>query len=167
MTTDPTYWIDTLQLEPHPEGGYYKEIYQSPQTHETADGRVRPLATSIYFLLTKENPSRFHRLTADELWYFHQGDALTVHMIYPDGRYGTIRLGPDAAKGEVLQAVVPTQTIFGSCVENGQFALVSCMVSPGFDYADFELFTQKQLLALNSELAPLIKRLAYDKLPER
>lgn len=150
------YWIEQLQLEGHQEGGYFKQILKSHSTH---DGRA--LYTSIYFLLTSSNPSHFHRLTADEVWYFHEGAPLTVHMIYPDGRYETIELGKDIVAGQQLQAIVPKNVIFGSTVEE-KYALVSCMVSPGFEYEDFELFKQDELLTAYPEHREIIERLTID-----
>lgn len=73
-------WIDELQLESHPEGGFYRETIREV----LKDGRRAPFS-SIYFLLTDDNISHFHRIDADEVWYYHAGDSLTIHMINPDG----------------------------------------------------------------------------------
>ncbi|MCA5014072.1 MULTISPECIES: cupin domain-containing protein [unclassified Enterococcus] len=167
MKKDQQYWIEQLQLEPHSEGGYFKQVLSSDQSLQTSEKVVRPYYTSIYFLLTSENPSHFHRLKSDEVWYYHAGSPLSIHLLYPDGHYEIIRLGNDLEAGEVLQAVVPKNVIFGSTVDTDQaFALVSCMVSPGFDYQDFELFTKKQLLSSYPEHEKVIDRLAYDHLPD-
>lgn len=161
------YWIEKLELVPHSEGGYFKGVYQASETVTTAEQNERKRYTSIYFLLNQESPSHFHRLKSDEIWYFHTGDALTIHMIHPDGRYELVALGMDPEKGETLQYVVPKGVIFGSSVDkDGIYALVSCMVAPGFDYQDFELFTQADLLAQYPENHDIIKRLAFETLPE-
>ncbi|MDD6865078.1 MAG: cupin domain-containing protein, partial [Lactobacillus sp.] len=111
-------------------------------------------------------PSHLHRLLHDELWYFHDGSSIVVHCFYPDGTYEAVRLGRDIEHGEQLQFRVPAGTIFGSEVlDDSSFGLVSCAVAPGFDYHDFELFTQDQLLAKYPEQAEVIKRVAYQKLP--
>lgn len=157
------YWIDSLGLTAHQEGGYYRQILKSPTTFSSQSEQIpsRALYTSIYFLLTAENPSCFHRLTADEVWYFHEGSPLTIHLIHPDCRYETIELGKDIEAGQQLQAVVPKHVIFGSTVAS-DYALVSCMVSPGFEYEDFELFQRADLLAAYPQHAEIITRLTTD-----
>lgn len=166
-------WIDTLQLEPHPEGGYYREIYHASTWMNddiTLDvyGAPRRSATSIYFLIEDNDVSHFHRLKSDELWFYHAGDSLAVHTISPDGTYQLHPVGLHRERGEVPQLLVPKNTIFGSTVEqsnpeDGQrhgYALVSCVVSPGFDFADFELFTQSALLTHYPNHEDIIRRLA-------
>ncbi|EOH96901.1 hypothetical protein UAY_02633 [Enterococcus moraviensis ATCC BAA-383] len=167
MEKNQHYWIEQLALEPHPEGGYFKQVLCSEQSLDISAKKRRPYYTSIYFLLTKGSPSHFHRLSSDEVWYFHAGSALTIHLLHQNGQYETIQLGTNIEKGEVLQAVVPQNVIFGSSVEgDGEFSLVSCMVSPGFDYQDFELFTKKQLTLHYPDQTKIIEQLAYEQLPE-
>ncbi|CEG26159.1 cupin domain-containing protein [Bacillus sp. B-jedd] len=158
------YWINQLGLEPHPEGGFYRQTYKSG---EEVPGRERVLYTSIYFLMTTGNISHLHRLQSDELWYFHAGDSLSVHMIHENGEYEEVRLGLNLEKGEVLQLLVPKNTIFGSSVlQENAFALVGCMVSPGFEFKDFEMFTQEELLREYPQHEEVIRLMAYEKLPE-
>lgn len=157
-------WIEALQLEAHPEGGFFRQTDISGQSYTKADGTVA-LYTNIYFLLTKDSPSHFHRLTSDELWYYHAGQPLTVHSLMPDGSYQKTVLSLETDKGHQLHHNVPAGTIFGSTVEDG-YALVSCTVIPGFDFRDFKLFTQPELMENYSEHETIIKRLAYDTLPE-
>ncbi|MCW6653094.1 cupin domain-containing protein [Aerococcaceae bacterium NML210727] len=152
-------WIATLGLQPHVEGGYYRQILKADENVRNAKGELRALYTSIYFLLEDTNPSHFHRLQSDEVWYFHAGDSLTIHLILPDGEYKTILLGTDLQNGAQLQAVVPKGAIFGSSIEDGEYALVSCMVLPGFEYADFELFERNALLAQYPAHADIIRKL--------
>lgn len=121
-------WVRRLGLEPHVEGGYFKQTEKASERLDFS-GKERALYTSIYFLLEETNPSHFHRLTADEIWYFHAGEALTVHMITPDGHYEAVTLGLDLSKGQRLHYCVPKGTIFGSTVEK-DYALVSCLVAP-------------------------------------
>ena len=156
-------WIEELQLVKHPEGGYYKRTEES-SLKTRVNQLERPLYTSIYFLLSPASPSHFHRLTADEMWFYHDGEPLRVHCLFPDGTYEAVDLGKDGKKGQRLHYTVPKGTIFGSTV-NENYGLVSCVVAPGFDFADFELFTQKQLLASYPQHAAIIKALAYDVLP--
>jgi hypothetical protein len=145
-------WIARLSLMPHPEGGYYREMYRSPgtiaeQSLPVGYGGPRSYVTSIYFLLTSESPSRFHRLRSDELWYFHAGSALTVSIISPSGHLTKHRLGFDCAGGEALQCAVPAGGWFGAAVDvPDSFSLISCVVAPGFDFADFELGTRDELI---------------------
>ncbi|MCE4994585.1 cupin domain-containing protein [Staphylococcus xylosus] len=135
-------WISQLQLQPHPEGGYYKEVIKGT----TDNARQRAQYSSIYFLLTHDNISHFHRIDADEIWYYHDGDSLTIHMIHPDGRYEQVSLGKNIEAGDVLQYVVPKGTIFASSVEGqNNYALVGCMCQPAFEFEHFELLSQSWL----------------------
>lgn len=155
-------WIEELQLEPHQEGGYYKQTNLSEMTH-TINGKELPLYTNIYFLLTPESPSHFHQLTSDEMWFYHAGNPLTIHSLNHDNAYTTAILGLE--KNQTLHHTVPAGVIFGSSVEEG-YALVSCTVVPGFDFADFKLFTKKELLKDFPKHEAIINKLAYDELPE-
>jgi uncharacterized protein len=161
-------WIRKLEMIPHPEGGYYCETYKSEEWISDDElsvkfGDKRRLATSIYFLLTQDEVSHFHRLKSDEIWYFHAGCPLSVYVIHPTGELQEIRLGLDVDSGEVPQATVPRGTIFGSCIRRTDqphdFSLVSCMVSPGFDFRDFELFSRDELLALYPQHRDIIVKL--------
>lgn len=156
-------WIEYYNMEGHREGGFYYQNLKSNQSLLNEKGNERALYTSIYFLLTDTNPSRFHQLLSDEVWYYHYGEALTIHIISPDGNYQTITLGTDIEAGQVLQAVVPKGSIFGSTVDTkDSYALVSCMVSPGFEYDDFKLFNQSELIRLYPEHQSIIQRLTVE-----
>lgn len=157
---DKSIWIDHYKMAGHEEGGFFYQVLKSDQTIQLEGQKPRALYTSIYFLLTSNNPSRFHRLTADEVWYYHYGSPLTVHMITAEGDYQQVTLGTDVEQGQVLQVVVPKGTIFGSTVEDADsYSLVSCMVSPGFEYDDFELFKRADLLNQYPDYADIIHRL--------
>jgi uncharacterized protein len=148
--------IEKLELLPHPEGGYYKETYRSEETIAEKD---RNLLTSIYFVLTSENVSRFHRIKSDELWYFHFGSAVIVHTLDEHGHTEHL-LGNNFTNGEQPFLLVKADTIFGSSVEEaGGYALVSCAVAPGFDFRDFELFSTDQLLGDYPDHKEIIQRL--------
>jgi uncharacterized protein len=144
-------WVSRLNLQPHPEGGYYAETYRSPETVATAHlparyGGDRSFATGIYFLIPGGAFSALHRIQSDEMWHFYAGSRLTVYVIHPEGRLEEIHLGPDFAAGETFQAVVPAGCWFGSKVPDAQgYALVGCTVAPGFDFADFELADRSAL----------------------
>ena len=168
---DPQYYISKLGLEPHPEGGYFKRTFASQEQITDQELTVhfegkRMLYTSIYFLLTSNDVSHFHRLQSDELWYYHAGSPLSVHMIDENGEYTEHKLGLDLENGEVPQVLVPKNTIFGSSVKDREtFSLVGCMVSPGFEYQDFELFTQEELLLKYPEHKEIIMKIAYEVIP--
>lgn len=162
------YWIQHLKMEKHPEGGYYKSSFVSEDKFEPVTHmEPRQFYTSIYFLLRSQDVSHFHRLKSDELWYFHAGSPLTVHIIDEAGTYRQSKVGLDIENGESPQVLVPKGCIFGSTVDQPDaYSLVGCMVSPGFDFADFELFTQQQLMTDYPQHEKIIKQLAYEKLPE-
>lgn len=161
-------WIQTLNLAPHPEGGFYRETYHADTYVDDevtlgTHGGPRRTATSIYFLLERQDKSRFHRLKSDEIWYFHTGSALTVHVISIAGEYSTHLLGLNSDCGESPQLLIPKGSIFGATIEDAKeddaFALVSCMVSPGFDFADFELFETEPLVRQYPRFKEIIMRL--------
>jgi predicted cupin superfamily sugar epimerase len=162
---DARYWIEKLQLNPHPEGGYYRETYRSDVVlaSEILPSRftgARAASTAIYFLIDGENFSAFHRLSSDELWHFYAGSALLVHVINPSGAYSSVRLGNEFDAGEVPQAVVPAGKWFASHVADWKsWALVGCTVSPGFDFADFEIGERAKLMELYPQHRELIVRL--------
>lgn len=143
--------VNLLDLQPHPEGGFYKEIYRSKGmiNEEGLPGYSgkRNYATSIYFLLTKDNFSAFHSILQDELWHHYEGDVVEVHCIDQLGKHRVIELGKAIDTNQQPQAVVFGGEIFGSRVKiEGEYALVGCTVAPGFDFEDFELCDRKTLL---------------------
>ena len=157
--------VEKFQLLPHPEGGYYKEMYRSteliqPSALPERFSGGRNFSTAIYFLLEQENFSAFHRIQSDECWHFYAGQSLHVHIIHPNGQYELIRLGNNLTQGETFQAVVPAGSWFASeTATGGTFSFVGCTVSPGFDFADFELATAASLCKKFPEKEEVIKRL--------
>lgn len=149
--------IQRLKLQPHPEGGFYKETYRCEQKTSTPEGE-RNVSTAIYYLLENEDRSHFHRIKSDELWFFHQGQPLEIIAILNDTIH-TILLGNDLEKGEVPQAIIPANCWFASHVkdENG-FALVSCTVAPGFDFLDFEMAKRADLMRQYPDWKEIIKK---------
>lgn len=271
---DAAYWVRHLNLLPHPEGGYCREMNRGNYIVTAQSGRRRFAYSTIYFLLTPDSASHFHRLPSDEVWAWHAGDAADMHVIYrrgdddhlltrqegegdhraaprtdseslpadasfvppflaerrrleraarrrygndddndgngstaPDGEkekaeeeedeeeyqvYRAIRLGSNLEAGETLQYTVPAGAIFASSLapplpltelegeDNNTdtssssnsdksprhgYALFSCVVSPCFDFRDFELFTQRQLMAICPRHEAIIRELAYETLP--
>lgn len=120
------------------------------------DRGTRNLSTSIYFLLNREDKSHFHVLSSDEIWYFHDGSDLRIHML-ADGRYYTEDIGKENSSS--LQVLIPARTIFAAEVlDEGSYGLVSCMVSPGFDFDDFRLVDKEELMVDYPELPDLIEK---------
>ncbi len=138
-------WVERLGLQPHPEGGWFRECYRS-RTRVTHGGQERQAATSIYFLLGFGAVSRLHRLTFDELWYYHAGEALRIELLHRGGRHETVWLGPRVEAGERLQLAVPGGTVFGARAAEAGGTLVGCMVAPAFEFADFEMPSKALLL---------------------
>lgn len=149
--------IQQLQLQPHPEGGYYRETYRSDETVVLPGAKTRSVCTSIYYLLENENKSAFHKIQSDELWYFHQGEPLEIVCI-ENNALKKITLGNDVAKGEMPYAKISAHTWFGAKIKKGiRFSLVSCVVAPGFDFADFELAKRDELLKQYPHLRSVIE----------
>lgn len=145
------YYITTLNLEKHPEGGYYKETYRSDEI-VSIDDRKRNVGTSIYFLLESRDVSHFHKLKSDEIFHFHDGSPLEIYIIDSEGELTRHVLGLDIKKGEYPQILIPRGSIFGAEVINkNSFTLVGCTVFPGFSFEDFELLDRKYLLKLYPE----------------
>jgi len=162
------YWRKKLDLEPHPEGGYFRQTYTSdleipPEALPEGFGGPRAASTAIYFLLENQNFSAFHRLRSDEMWHFYAGSPLTVHVINPEGEYSSILLGSDPEAGQVFQSVVPAGCWFAShAADWNSWALVGCTVAPGFDFADFEMGNRQDLEARYPRYRQLIQRLTRD-----
>ena len=160
----PEYYVERLGMQPHPEGGWYKETYRSNGAiRQSALGEFngdRSYATGIYFILTKENFSAFHRIKSDEMWHFYDGDGLAVHELKPNGSYIKHQLGLNLDSEQQPQFVISANSWFASVVvQNGSWCLVGCTVSPGFDFQDFELAERNSLIAEYPEHQELIIRL--------
>jgi len=129
--------IEQLQMRPHPEGGFYRELYRSAALVQPADGRpVRAALTTIYFLLPEGAHSRWHRVASDEVWHLYEGGPLELYQAAPDiSAVQHILLGPaDATSGPVH--IVPAGW-WQAARSRAPYALAGCTVGPGFDFADF------------------------------
>ena len=147
------FWIENLRLEPHPEGGFYREIWRSVGSYpfdESSNFKgARSWATSIYYLLRGNDCSKLHRIHSDELWFYHAGTPLTVHIFPETGEPSSFTLGIEPQKGQVLQETAPAESWFGACCEEAKhenYTLVSCVVAPGFDFNDFAFANRNELL---------------------
>ncbi|MCF0148652.1 MAG: cupin domain-containing protein [Clostridium sp.] len=152
------YYINNLNMQPHIEGGYFKESFLSKDEFN----KDKKLWSSIYFLLRTGEVSNFHRLKSDELWYYHDGEALTIYMITNEGELITKKLGKNIENGETPQVLVEKGCIFGSAMNNHGYALVGCMVSPAFQYDEFELFKREYLLDLYPNYKDIIMKLTRE-----
>lgn len=158
--------IEQLDLQMHPEGGYFREVYRSEGQipKNVLDKRFsgnRNYGTSIYFLMTSGiNFSAFHKINQDELWYYHYGATVRIHVISPEGEYYNILLGLDFEREALPQAVVPAEHWFAAEVlGNGEdFSLVGCAVTPAFDFDDFVLADRFHLSNMFPQHSKLIER---------
>jgi hypothetical protein len=158
------HWIRELRLAPHPEGGWFRETFRSPEILPAAAlparfAGPRALATSILYLLAAGERSHFHRQRAAEVSCHHAGGVMRVHLLGPGGAR-TLEVG-----GGSPQAVVPHGTWFAAEPEPGaDHALVGCHVSPGFEYEDFELASRDALLHEHPAQRDLVLR--FTRTPE-
>jgi predicted cupin superfamily sugar epimerase len=140
--------IGEMQLGPHPEGGYYREIWRSRLGVAPEDGRGRRTAlTSIYFLLPAGTVSRWHRVRSDEIWHHYEGAPLELLLIPPDEhRMERLLLGPLGPDGQEPVRCAPA-TWWMAARSLGRYTLAGCSVGPGFEFADFELLSSHKQLA--------------------
>jgi hypothetical protein len=157
--------ISTFVLLKHPEGGYFKETYRSEGIISESAlpnefNGYRNYSTGIYFLLTSDAFSAFHRIKQDEMWHFYEGSPLVVHMIDENGNYSFQKVGLDINDDQIPQFVVPKNVWFASEVLNSDsYSFVGCTVSPGFDFEDFELADQTELSSLFPDHKAIINKL--------
>lgn len=130
--TEAARIIETLGLQPHPEGGWYRQTWLGPAREGRASG------TAILFLLKSGERSHWHRVDADEIWIYNAGAPLVLSMGETTAQ--DTRLGPDVLAGDRVQAVVPAGQ-WQAARSLGDWSLVTCTVSPGFQFAGFELAT--------------------------
>ena len=167
MKNSIEHLIKELKLQPHPEGGYFKETYRSlgeiPEENlEVAYAGKRSYSTCIYFLLVSDEVSALHRINQDEIWHFYDGSPIRLHMISALGVHSEHIIGRDFKKGEVPQFIVPGGYWFAAEVINkDDYSLVGCTVSPGFSFEDFELKTRKELVSLFPDKEKLISKLTH------
>ena len=167
---DQKYWIEKLELQAHPEGGFFRETYRSqeqiaqialPARFEGA----RSFGTAIYFMLTGGNFSAFHRILADETWHFYDGHPVEVLELREDGKLERTVLGNNPAEGQHFQYTVSANRWFGSRLlsDNPEhYGLVGCTVAPGFDFADFEMAERENLLSTYPQHQQVIRELTRD-----
>jgi predicted cupin superfamily sugar epimerase len=156
--------IKKLELHPHPEGGYYRETYRSNEEIAAEDlagdySGDRSVSTCIYFLLTSDTFSAFHRIRQDEIWHFYTGSPIDLHVISEAGVHSKHVIGNRLDKNESPQFVVRGGNWFAAeMAEENSYALVGCTVAPGFDFSDFVLPSRQELQQKFPEHSDLIRR---------
>lgn len=147
--------IEQLDLKPHPEGGSYREIYRSSERVQTARG-ARCAITAIYYLLERDQFSRWHVVEADEIWHFYEGSPLELLAYDPESRALT-RCVLGNMRGEQVRVAVVRKGIWQAARSLGDFSLGGCDVGPGFDFEDFRLVASLSghLEHFEGKLAPL------------
>ena len=159
-------WIDALQLEAHPRGGWFREAWQSaePLPVEALPGRFpegRTFGASWHFVCTEDAPRRFHRRRSDALWLWQGGNPLTLHLLDEDGGYAKRVLGPNVAQGERLQVHVPHGTwCAAETAVPGSDALVSLLCVPACADSDVEEAGLDAMLGLYPAHESLLRRLS-------
>lgn len=154
LTNESAAIISQLNLLPHPEGGWYSEVYRSDEILQTDSlpGRYKSahcFSTSIYFMLEKDDFSAFHRISSDETWHFYMGSPVLIHCIHPDGSCSKIELGNNLSAGQVLQYTIRRNCWFAAKnMDVYSFSLFGCTVAPGFEFSDFELGQKQTLCSL-------------------
>jgi predicted cupin superfamily sugar epimerase len=134
-TADARSVVAALGLEPHPEGGWYRETWRAPP----AGPEVRSAATAILYLLEAGGCSHWHRVDAAELWLFHAGSPLALSIADSLGGVRTTTLGADPLAGQDPQMLVPAGAWQSAQASQDGWTLVACVVVPGFEFAGFEL----------------------------
>ena len=153
------FTIETLQLSPHEEGGWFRRTFESSHRMDSGTGE-RSGSTSILYLLKQDEVSRLHYLASDEIWYFHKGNPIELHFFHK-GQYSLERLGNSYQSLEVPQLTIQSGTIFGATpVGEYDYSLVSCSVTPGFVCEDFFWPDIDDLLRGFPANADLIRKLA-------
>ena len=157
MTADQI--IQSLNLKPHPEGGYYRETYRG-QAFIPGSNPRRVYSTAIYYLLVPNSVSKLHRITADETFHFYLGDPVTWVLLESQGHMRKVVLGKEIGRGQQLQLVIPAGTWFGGYLnEGGTYGLMGTTVAPGFEFEDFELGNRNDLIKTFPEAEKQIIRL--------
>jgi uncharacterized protein len=161
LNKDAKYWINKLNLQEHPEGGYFAETYKSEKFVNLPEyNGDRHACTAIYYLLVRDQFSSFHRMKSDEIWHFYAGSSLSLHIIETRSRrLQEVKLGADVDNGGSFQTVVKSGYWFAASVDDhDSYSLVGCTVSPGFDYCDWELGDMETLARMYPQHKSIIEK---------
>ena len=150
--------IEQLQLQPHPEGGFYKEVYRSPDLVQSSQNQKwRSAVTDIYFLLIKGQVSRFHKVCHEEIWNFYEGAPLELIQVHPQTwQAQNIQLGLSETHPIYKHCIPPH--FWQAAQSTGDFSLVGCTVAPGFDFEDFAFLENPAEQELFLEHYPELQR---------
>ncbi len=152
------YYIEKLELEKHPEGGWYREVYRAVGEVHLENMLTRNYSTAIYYLLEGSDFSGFHRIKSDEIWHFYDGFPINIYVLDEQKGLQILKLG--LVEGALPQQIVSAGAWFAAEIDNKKaFALVGCTVAPGFDFKDFEMASQDTLLQHYPMHEPLIRSL--------
>jgi predicted cupin superfamily sugar epimerase len=136
--------IDSLALEPHPEGGFYREMHRASSLVTEANCNSKNAYSSIYYLLSGHDFSAWHRIQSDETWFFHLGCDIAIHYFDPQNMLAKAQIGLESKQ---FQATIPADTWFAAKpVRTDSFCLVSCVVGPAFTFTEFEMGQRQRLL---------------------
>ena len=155
--------VRRLSLEPHPEGGFFREVHRgTARITSAAHEGERSALTHIEFLLEGESFSAWHVVVSDELWHHYAGDPLELHLLHPaDGaapaRHHVVILGRELERGQVPHAVVPAG-VFQAARTLGAYSLMGCTVAPGFEFRDFSMPGRAELLGRFPDHAAIVER---------
>jgi len=172
MHSEAAEWIVKLGLRPHTEGGFYREIYRSPtplpaKVLPATFDSSRVMVTTITYLLPGNQVSRIHRLRGDEMWFYHTGSSLSLHVFGQEFGYACYGLGLATEKGERPQVLIKAGWWFGATVDDpNSYTLAACSVAPGFEFEDYEAGDRQLIMATWPEKGDLIKRLTPLPYPE-
>jgi predicted cupin superfamily sugar epimerase len=157
--------IAQLNLEHHFEGGYFRQSFKADHRDKVTTARgERTTMTAIYYMLTEDNNiDHFHTKYSDGIEFYHMGAPITYHMIYPDGHYEKVVVGPDILNGQQLQLAVPGGTYKAAELTSGSYGLVSEAVAPGWEMEDMIDVSRDELLNKFPQHKVVIERLANKK----
>lgn len=154
-------FIEALGLLPHPEGGFYREVYRSAKRF--AD---RSAGTSIYVLIPPGGILAWHAVTSDELWHWYAGDSAHLEVVSPSGQHETSMLGQVIERQQRPLHVVPANHLQATWCSDDEWALCGCTVIPGFDFADWSMPSRSDLIRQLPHLADLMRRFSRDEQEE-
>jgi predicted cupin superfamily sugar epimerase len=136
--------IESLQLEPHPEGGFYREMHRASSLVKEANGSTKNAYSSIYYLLSGNDFSAWHRIQSDETWFFHLGCDIAIHYFDSQNELAMVQIGPESMQ---FQTTIAANTWFAAKpIDPESFTLISCIVAPAFTFTEFEMGQQQALL---------------------
>lgn len=136
--------IEQLDLEKHPEGGYFRETYRANEIVQGEDEKDRSAGTGIYFLLAEGVCTNWHRVSSDELWHFYKGEKLVLEVIDSQGNFNRLFLNNELSDEGKFQQLIPKHC-WQRAYSMGSYTLVGCTVNPGFEFEDFEMIEVDEL----------------------